>query len=286
MVSKFAAAIKANLFVRGITQATLAAELEVQENTVSRWVSDLCLPDKESSAALKIYMSWDDSKFLRLVEDWFENNDLKTTYRIAGPAFVREAYDDDYKTFLRDLIKIDYETVEGLDQLTEGTEEQWAPIFKQFPQTWRLITFKNEIVGYWHCPLLKEPYFEKVRSGNLQDFELHPSMLDIPLMPGNYLGHFTIFTITPDHHNTKAYDCLRRSLTKMIEELAENDRYFSAISAHAYTNMGKKLCEVLGMKEDGEINSPSGDKIQKYLLRGKDFNQSSLGRRSSVGRKY
>jgi transcriptional regulator with XRE-family HTH domain len=286
MSSKFSAAIKAGLALQGIGQATLAKKIKVSENTVSRWVVDSCLPDKESLSALKEFFSWDQSKLLYLLEDWYENHDFGPKYRIAGSEYVRSRYDNDYIEFLSDLIKLDYSTVGRLNDNNEGTPEQWGPIFRSFPDTWKLVLWNGEIVGYWNFVFLKEEYFWRFHSGELSDSDLEPEKMDLAVLPGDYFGYFVMFTIEESHQRSRAFDTLIKSFSDIVEDLTKSDRYFKAISAHAYTPLGAKLCNALGMSPDGVFQDDYAGEVPRFLLNGKDIKNSYLAKKSAAGVKY
>lgn len=286
MASKLSAAIRAGLVLKGINQAALSAELGVSENTVSRWVKDKCLPDRESIFHLKDFFGWDDRRLGQLLEDWYENNEAEADYRVAGAEYVRWRYENDYLRFLDDLIRLDYETIDGLDPLDEGTAPQWAPIFHNSSENWRVILHRDEIVGYWLFAFLKEEHFAKARSGELRDSMITLDALDFALSPGEYLGYFVMFSLRKDHQKSRAFDCLMKSLAGTVTELAKHDRFFKSISVHAFTKLDENICETLGMKPDGEHQSGAGGVVRRYLLTGKEVANSYFARNHLVRSKY
>jgi hypothetical protein len=68
------------------------------------------------------------------------------------------------KDLLDKLIALDYELIEALTVEHEGTTAQWAPVFIERPDTWRLIIDSAEtIVGYWHFVPLFTDDIEKAK---------------------------------------------------------------------------------------------------------------------------
>ncbi|MEQ9067935.1 MAG: helix-turn-helix transcriptional regulator, partial [Gimesia chilikensis] len=177
MASKFSAAVRAGLLLKGVNQSALASKLGVSENTVSRWVQDKCLPDRESILHLKDFFQWEESRLTRLLEDWYENGGGEIGYRVAGPEYVKWRYGGDYLAFLDDIIRLDHETIDDLEPLDVGTSAQWAPVFKSGTECWRLILHRDEIIGYWQFVFLKEKFFAGFLRGELRDSMLTLDML-------------------------------------------------------------------------------------------------------------
>ena len=81
------------------------------------------------------------------------------------------------------LISLDYEVIgeekeNPLDPRNEGTNVQWAPLFWQHPDTWRLIVDEQErILGYWQMHALTKAAYELARRGKLVEGTLKLSML-------------------------------------------------------------------------------------------------------------
>lgn len=56
----------------------------------------------------------------------------------------------DGERLLRELVDLDYLTTPLLDDATEGSPKQWAPVFSNHPDTWRLLVHGDKnIVAYW-----------------------------------------------------------------------------------------------------------------------------------------
>lgn len=88
---------------------------------------------------------------------------------------------------LDELIRLDYETLEGLTVDHEGHTAQWAPVFMDHPETWRLIAdAPGSIVGYWHFVPLFDADYELVKQGHLLDSQITTDRVRLFELPGWY----------------------------------------------------------------------------------------------------
>lgn len=287
MSSKLSAAIRAGLVLKGVGQSALAERLGVANNTVSRWVKDSHLPDKESLAALVDYFGWREEKVALLIEDWFENGHGERSYRIAGDEFVRSAFDGDYTKFLDRIIQIDEHTIVGINKEHEGTSEQWAPVFQSSPYTWKLLVSGQEIVGYWQFVCLKDKYYDGVLAGSILDSQITVEMIDFPVVEGLYSGYFCVIATLPQYRNTNSFSMLNRSITKTLSDFARNGVLFRRFCATAFSFEGKRTCELVGMKYVKRHPQAKGSEIaDMFLIEGRDVKRSYWGRDPMIQRSY
>ena len=287
MKSKLAVAIKAGLVLKGITQASLARQLNVSETTVSNWMQSRNRPDRESLYGLKSYFRWSEEKLGAIVEDWYENGYGMKSYRVAGHDFVVERFNRDYVEFQKYLIEMDLDTIGGLSPEYEGTPEQWAPIFESSPDTWRLLILGEEIVGYWHFMCLKDPYFSSLKNGTMIDAELRADMLDFPVTLGHYKAYFNIITLRASEQNSRAFSVLLKSLEDVILGFARDSIFFSDICATAFSFKGKRLCEHIGMSfVKRHPRAPENEVADIFFMTGAEVSEGYLGRNKSLAKAY
>lgn len=287
MASKLSAAIKAGLVLQGVSQNRLAGILDVSSNTVSAWVKDKHLPDRESLPELIKFFKWSDDKVAMLIEDWFENNHGERSYRVSGDVFITTRYGGNYEHFLMDLIALDESTISGISLEHEGTPRQWAPIFRQSPYTWKLLTAENEIAGYWQFICLKDEYFQHVLNGSLVDSEISIDMLDFPVVEGAYKGYFIAITTRLQDRSPNSLAMLKTSIEKTISDFARNGVLFSQFCATAFSFEGKRMCELMGMTF--QMRHPRANKSEIadiFLIEGREVAQSYWGRNSIIRHAY
>ena len=150
---------------------------------------------------------------------------------------------------LDELIRLDYETIEGLTLDHEGQTSQWARVFMDHPDTWRLIVDGQEsIVGYWHFAPLFESEFELARQGRLLDSHITADKIRLFELPGQYDMYFVSICIQARFRRTPAVHLLFSSLLRTITGLARQGVFFRDVCANAYTPSGAAICRSFGME--------------------------------------
>lgn len=175
---------------------------------------------------------------------------------------------------LEELIRLDYETIDGLSEGDEGSVQQWAPIFCHYPESWRLLCSHPErIVGYWHAVPLHDPEYAAACSGDLVDGQLSPAYIPEFSIPGIYNLYFVQICLLKRYRGSKALGSLVASLFGTLTSLASEGVFFREVSANAYTPAGESLCRTFGMvagrhhRNRGRIYSASMGEIFKRASR-------------------
>lgn len=234
-----------------LTQSELAQALRISKNTVSRWIQGHNFPTNIHLEAMRNMFGWSKHEVSELTENWYGNRSHALRYRIAGPAYVRRAYDGDYLRFLEDIIELDCQSLPHLEPSWVGNAQSWALIFEACPFTWRLLLRDGSICGYWHFLCLKIPVFDLIQSGEMADRDINLSMIDIPVTPGQYHVYFSMFALSVENRNSAALSYLMRSLSQTVQDFSYNGISFERILAVAETPNGEKLCEHFGLHQVG-----------------------------------
>jgi hypothetical protein len=149
---------------------------------------------------------------------------------------------------LRKLIALDYEIFDNLTPDHEGNPEQWAPVFMDHPETWRLlVTPSNAVVGYWHFVPLFAEEFELAANGNLLDSGVTTNKVRVFEFPGSYSAYFVTFGLRAQYRRTKGFKLLMHSFFDVLQSLAKDGIYIAEVCANAYTDSGIALCKTFGM---------------------------------------
>lgn len=149
---------------------------------------------------------------------------------------------------LEHLIRLDYATIEGLNEDNEGRAEQWSPVFMDHPDTWRLlVTQPGEIVGYWHFVPLFEDDLQRARSGTLLDSDITTDRVCYLELPGTYGIYFVSITVLPSHRGISSFRMLMDALVAQLIRLARHGVFFGEICANAFTPQGEALCKTLAL---------------------------------------
>jgi hypothetical protein len=149
---------------------------------------------------------------------------------------------------LDELISIDYAVIDNLTSVNEGKTNQWAPVFMDHPDTWRLLTNSSrDILGYWHfVPLFADEY-QKAKKGLLVDGEITTDCVRLFELPGIYDIYFVSFCLLPKYRRSRAILMLVLSFAEIIFQLAKEGVFIREVCANAYTGSGEALCKSFGM---------------------------------------
>ena len=164
----------------------------------------------------------------------------------------------DLKEVVKTLIKLDFENMEGLVVEDEGTADQWYPVFRDNPYTWRiLLTQKNEIAGYWHVVPLFDEQYEKVKRGDMSEVQIKEDDIPDLTLGGKYKLYFRSILLLEKYRGTEASHLLVSSFFDVLINLAKMNTFVEEICANAYTPQGKALCKTFQMEYLGE-HKPNG----------------------------
>ncbi len=174
------------------------------------------------------------------------NNESK--HRIADDRDVK-TWGWDSKKLLDELIKLDYETMEGLTRDMEGSTDQWADVFSESPDTWRLLVNGSEsIIGYWHFVPLFPDDFQKAKLGELKDSEIVAERI-MPLdIPGDYDIYVVSIALRRGYRNHEDRSLLFGSFFEEVYSLAKDGIFIRNIITNAFTPDGFRTCTRFGMK--------------------------------------
>lgn len=170
---------------------------------------------------------------------------------------------------LEAFIALDYATLEGLTAAHEGSPRQWAPVFMNHPETWRmLVSAPEEIRGYWHfAPLFPEDY-ERARNGRLLDSEITADRIRLFELPGEYEIYFVQLCMHQRFRHPAHVRQLFRSIFDVLEELADQGIFVRELCANAYTDIGRAICKSCNLSllcEHVEHGSIFGSPIRNVL---------------------
>jgi hypothetical protein len=181
-----------------------------------------------------------------LIKSWPEPSGIEPLFVADINSVISRGWDG--SRLLDELISLDYSVIEGLVPDHEGHSAQWAPVFMDHPDTWRLITnHSKDIVGYWHFVPLFEEEYERAKQGVLLDSEITTDKVRIFELPGRYNIYFVSIGILPRYRRSRAITLVIKSILDVLVELAQQGIFIYQLCANAYTPSGEALCKSLGM---------------------------------------
>ncbi len=180
--------------------------------------------------------------------------------RIEGPGYLQRC-DMAYADLLERLIELDYDSIgeiSDMDVAYEGTVEQWAPIFRAHPESWRLLTKGDRIVGYWHFLALRADRMAQARAGRLLDGDL--ALQDVVRFdaPGSYSVYMAMIVCEPKYRFGHAFNLLFNSIFEAIELLATKQIFIDDIVFAAWTPMSVRMAERLAFQKVAVLHPAGG----------------------------
>lgn len=155
----------------------------------------------------------------------------------------------DGKTLLEELIRIDYETIQNLQETDEGTVDTWKVIRMEHPDTWRVLyTEPRKIAGYWSYVALFDEYYNKLLKGEMTEGDISEDKVPVMELPGHYNMFITVMALREKFRGTSAIHLLYSSLLDILENLAMQGIFFDTVLTNAYTPAGESVCKSFGMQ--------------------------------------
>jgi len=183
----------------------------------------------------------------KLTEKYFEKKKEAKLFIADLDDVVKWGWDG--KKLLRHLIALDYETTDNLNEVNEGTPDQWAPVFMKNPDCWKLLAIRDtELVGYWSFFALKDNIFELAKQGQLYDSEITiENVVEID-QPGTYNIYVSIICIK-ENYRKKGFTILLNSFIDKLNELTITNRKIDKICVNAFSDEGRVLSKNFGLKQ-------------------------------------
>lgn len=240
--------IRARRRVRGMTVEDLAARIDCEVSTIRRWERDGVPPAARYMPALRevldIPLSLMDEACLAALSP------ARPMLRVEGEEYMRRT-GKDYAALLTEIIAFDIRNFRITDLADEGTVEQWAPIHEMMPETWRLLTLGERIVGNWHIVPLDDAAYARAKAGDLRDGEISVDAVALISFPGLYNAYLSSFALDPPYRHGRPFQMLFNSLLDCLSRFASDGIFFREILTPGFTIEGRKLLERLGFERIG-----------------------------------
>lgn len=155
-----------------------------------------------------------------------------------------------YSELLRRLVGLDHASMPGTTPLNEGTVEQWTPVFRKDPESWRLIVYRKKvIVGYFSAFSLTDECFEGILSGRVTDSEINPEAIRIIDQPGRHKVYVCSIISLEDHDTDqiKVRNLVVDAFAKHVLGLAKRGVEIEKVCALATNEDGERICRKFGL---------------------------------------
>lgn len=202
-----------------------------------------------AAVAYFAYDQWRDQK-QRAKTPNSETGASVRAFHAANYQWVEErSADDAYERLLRELVGLDYASVPGLNQATEGLPEQWAPIFAKSKTTWRLIVNADGmVVAYWSFFFVTDGVIEKLRDGSFLEGSLSPDQVLAPTIAMRRPAYVSMLTVHPVlERNNATLALLYESMLETVDTLKSEGIEITDVYASAFTDKGAFISADTGM---------------------------------------
>jgi hypothetical protein len=112
--------------------------------------------------------------------------------------------------------------------------------------------YRGKIIGYINFAPVNDESYEKILSRKFSDIDMDDNSILAYDKPGKYKIYFTSMVIQEKYRGTEVFGILMDGLMKRIEELFVSGMIVDKIVADAVSFKGRKVCDLLGMKQIGE----------------------------------
>lgn len=258
MQTRLSLLIKSRRRVRGLSVEDLAARIDCEASTIRRWERDGVVPATRHMPALRQAL---DLSLRDLDEACLEAlgapGEILRVESVEHLARTGKSFEG----LLEEIIALDIRNLRIEDMHDEGTTEQWIPIHESMPDTWRLLSCGDRVVGNWHIVPLDAANFECAKRGNLRDGEITIDKLDFISFPGLYNAYLSSYVLDPPFRYGRPFQMLFDSLAECLIRFAASGVFFREVCTPGFTVEGRKMCERLGFKIIGAYGSRPGTPI-------------------------
>lgn len=266
---------------KGLTQVVAASNMGMSEKTLRRLEKgETKNPRLQHVIALKRELDFTEFEIRNYLSESF--------YEISDSEYVESNLNGDYSKLAGRLLEIDFSTIDNLTEEFSGKVEDRAPIFEQNTDSWRLLIHSGEIVGYWQIYCLQSEYFDKMSKGEMTDGQIVGHMIEPLAFRGHYQAYFNIIaTKRGKHRGAEPVILLLESVIERLWHLAQIGIFFSEVCADAFTDDGRRVCELLGMEPLAKnLNAPEDIDATIYCIRGADIKNGMLSRKKELVAEY
>lgn len=255
MTSTLAITIKARRLVRGMDQAALAGALQCDARTVARWEAG-DLPSVRHLTRIRSVLGIGITEMDALVLAALAGDDHSV--RVEGPS-VLDRLDLTYKGLLEIIMALELRATGIDDPLVTGTIDFWSAIFEALPESWRVLTRGNRIVGIWHMIPLSIAAYTAFREGSLSEGQLQIDHVESMDFPGVFDVSLCSVVIDRSARNQASFALILTSLLETIEDLARRDVALRSVCVQAWTPHVAIMCRRLGFREVRSLTHRIGE---------------------------
>ncbi|MFN3911120.1 hypothetical protein [Hyphomonas sp.] len=187
----------------------------------------------------------------------------RRVFKVVGEEFLDRSKWS-YQDLLRRLVGLDHAMLPGANLVNEGTVEQWAPIFKYDPESWRLVVYNHRvIVGYFHAFSITDEAYASILSGEMPDSKFTIAALRKLSDPGVHKLYVCSIIGQADHDTSqhRVQDLVISAFAKHLIWLGKQGTHISHVCTVATTESGERLCRKSGLNPVGNHSDLIGGTV-------------------------
>ncbi len=285
--SLFAQKLRAHRAGRGshgrMTQEELAELLDVSLDAISKYERSLSYIRGDLEHRLTEKLGWRMEDVIACREDWetARSRPSGNSYRLLNDREVLAELGGSLSALMEAIAGMETGDAADLPDGFSAGDAIWREIAKDGALTGTYVMYGAELVGHvalvFPGPVLERRFKDR----RLEEGELSPDLLKRTILPGDYFAYCPAVYIARGHE--AAGRLLLSGFVGMLEELVDREVFIREIGAISVNNLGRQLCEDLGLRFHGEHRRYSGFGV--WTFEREKFPSSILGRRSAKLRK-
>jgi transcriptional regulator with XRE-family HTH domain len=241
--------IRARRLVRGMEREDLAAAVGCDARSIMRWESG-AQPSARHLLRLReildISIDLMDELVLTAVSTVDHRLKVRGSREIAHIGWS-------LRHTLAEMLALDLRSIPIQGTRHEGTLEGWLPVLEALPDTWRILTRAQSVVGSWHVVPLTPSATERLRKGVLIDSEITLADVETLDLPGCVNMLICAFVLDHAERTPEAFRLLFESMLDFFTRLADREVFLDRILAATWTPTSQLLCRRLGFVEAGAL---------------------------------
>ncbi|HEY6564593.1 MAG TPA: hypothetical protein VIY86_08865 [Pirellulaceae bacterium] len=141
------------------------------------------------------------------------------------------------------------ETIPTLPAQASASPSQFAPVYMDHPDTWRiLVTSDHQLVGCWHFLSLRKESFDLGLAGKLNVCDVHSDILRAMEEPGWYDIYVLTYILGSAFRLSESSLGFARGMFDVLLDLAQRGIFIRGLAANFISAHGLGIARALGME--------------------------------------
>lgn len=261
-----------------MTQEALAELLDVSVDAISKYERSLSYIRGDLEHRLTETLGWRTEDVIACRKDWETGRSRQSglSHRLLNDRDILAEFGGSRSALNTAIAAMETGDAAGLPDGFSVGDTVWRDIFRDGALTGTYVMCGADLVGHvalvFPGPVLEQRFKDR----RLEEGELSPDLLKRTILPGDYFAYCPAVYVARGHE--AAGRLLLSGFVGILEDLVDREVFIREIGAISVNNLGRQLCEDLGLRFLGEHRRYSGFGV--WTLPGEKFPSSIFGRRS------